>query len=346
VSAIAARAERWLAQRWYGGVAPGPLLRALAGAYACWVRRRLAGYQAGRYRVQRIAVPVIVVGNVVVGGTGKTPLVIALAQWLLAQGKHPGVVTRGYGRRGRTPVWAEPASDPRAAGDEPVLIAQRTGVPVRVDGDRVRGARALVDAGCDVVLADDGLQHYRLGRDLEIELVDAGRGYGNGLLLPAGPLREPLARARRCDLRVIAGGVGVAIDDAAAPASASASVLRMRLQPLAVVAVASGEQRSLAEFRGRRVHALAGTGHPQRFFALLRGYGVEVLEHPFADHHAFTASDLAFADDWPLLMTEKDAVKCRAFADARCFAVAVEAVLAPAFYDAVAKRLFGATIDE
>lgn len=337
---MAAGAERWLARRWYGGVAPGLLLRALANVFGWWTVRRARAYQTGRAVVERIDVPVIVIGNVVVGGTGKTPLTIALAQWLLMQGKRPGVVTRGYGRRGSAPVWATPSSDPRAAGDEPVLIARRTGVPVRVDTDRVRGARALVAAGCDVVLADDGLQHYRLGRDLEIEVVDAERGYGNGMLLPAGPLREPLVRARRCDVRVLTGG------DAMRSDASVLSAFALRLHPTAVLTLGSGEAHPLSAFRGRRVHALAGIGHPQRFFATLRAQGMVVHEHPFPDHHAFQAGDLAFADDWPILMTEKDAVKCRAFATARCFVLAVDAVLAPAFYDAVATRLFEAKTHE
>ncbi|MDX2298981.1 MAG: tetraacyldisaccharide 4'-kinase [Xanthomonadaceae bacterium] len=333
MNAIAARADRWLAQRWYGGVAPGVVLRVLARAFGWWVARRAEAYRAGRMRVERIGAAVIVVGNVVVGGTGKTPLTIALAHWLLAQGRRPGVVTRGYGRRGREPLWARAATDPRLAGDEPVLIAQRTDVPVRVDRDRVRGAHELVAAGCDVVIADDGLQHYRLGRDLEIEVVDAARGYGNGLPLPAGPLREPLARARRCDLRVIAGDAE-RTDDAAMPPT-----FRMRLQPLTAMALASGERVALDVFRGHRVHALAGIGNPSRFFATLRALGIEPIEHVFADHHAFRADDLAFADALPVLMTEKDAVKCRGFADARCFAVAVEAQLTPAFYHALSAAL-------
>lgn len=256
---MAVAVERWLARRWYGGVAPGALLRAVARVFGCWAARRADAYQAGRARVERLGVPVIVIGNVVVGGTGKTPLTIALVHWLRAQGKRPGVVTRGYGRRSRAPVWATPSSDPHVAGDEPVLIAQRTGALVRVDADRVRGAQALVAAGCDVVLADDGLQHYRLGRNLEIEVVDAERGYGNGLLLPAGPLREPLARALRCDLRVLTGGDATLRDAGTVPAFA------MHLRATAACALGSGEAHALSAFRGRRVHALAGIGHPQRF---------------------------------------------------------------------------------
>lgn len=332
--------ERWLARRWYAGVAPGPLLRLLARGYGWWVGRRAQRYRSGRAKSVRIAAPVWVVGNVVVGGTGKTPLTIALVRWLIEHGYRPGVVTRGYGRRTREPVWAEANGDPDVTGDEPILIASRTGVPVRVDRDRVAGARELLQAGCNVVVADDGLQHYRLGRDLEIEVVDHARGYGNGLMLPAGPLRESIARAHRCDLHVLAG---------TGPSSSTpldGGAFAMCLREWAVVAMGSGERCALEDFRGRRVHAVAGIGNPQRFFASLRALGIEPIEHAFPDHHRFTARELRFDDDLPVLMTEKDAVKCRDFAAAHWFAVAVEAQLAPAFYHALATYLPGVVLDD
>lgn len=327
---IRAWLEPWLLARWYGAVAPGPLLRALATLYARQVARRTAAYRSGRRRVHHVAVPVLVVGNLVAGGSGKTPAVIALANHLKARGWRPGVVTRGYGRRGNSARWATADSDPRRVGDEPVLIARRSGVPVRVDADRVRAAHALIAAGCDLVLADDGLQHYRLGRAIEIEVLDTERGYGNGLLLPAGPLREPRARASLCDFHLLTGA-----DQQLQPPGSFA----MQIVPGLVTGLRDGESRPLSAFTGQRVHALAGIGRPERFFATLRAAGIEVIEHAFADHHRFTASDLAFADQLPLLLTEKDAVKCQRFAHERCFALAVDALLPAAFYTALDQRL-------
>lgn len=328
---IRAWLEPWLLRRWYGGVAPGPLLRALATVFGWQVARRMAKYRSGRRVVHRVAVPVLVVGNLVAGGSGKTPVVIALAQHLQAKGWCPGVATRGYGRRGSAALWASADSDPGAVGDEPVLIARRSGVPVRVDGDRVRAARALIAVGCDLVLADDGLQHYRLGRDIEIEVRDAARGYGNGRLLPAGPLREPPERADACDFHLLTG----ARDDAERQAGSFA----MQIVPGSLMRLHDGDLCPLSAFRGQRVHAVAGIARPERFFVTLRGAGIDVIEHAFVDHHRFTASDLEFDDDLPLLMTEKDAVKCRPFASARCFALVVDAVLPEAFYAALDQRL-------
>ena len=328
---IRAWLEPWLLRRWYGDVVPGPLLRALAGLYGWQVARRVAAYRGGRRTQHRVAVPVLVVGNLVAGGSGKTPAVISLAQHFTASGRRPGVLTRGYGRRGNTPSWASADSDPRLTGDEPIVIARRSGVPVRVDADRVRAARALIAAGCDLLLTDDGLQHYRLGRDIEIEVRDAARGYGNGLLLPAGPLREPLARARQCDFRLVTGAA-----DALAPQDGS---FAMPIVPGSLMRLHDGDLCALSAFRGQRVHAVAGIGRPQRFFTTLRSAGIAVVEHAFADHHRFCPRDLRFGDDLAVLMTEKDAVKCQPFANERCFALAVDAVLPAAFYAALDQRL-------
>ncbi|PKM09044.1 MAG: tetraacyldisaccharide 4'-kinase [Gammaproteobacteria bacterium HGW-Gammaproteobacteria-4] len=325
--------EPWLLRRWYGGVAPGLVLRALAWLFAWQVARRTAAYRGGRRAVHRLDVPVLVVGNLVAGGSGKTPAVIALVQYLKAQGWRPGVATRGYGRRGSTPLWAVADSDPHAVGDEPVVIARRCAVPVRVDADRVRAARELVAAGCDLVLADDGLQHYRLGRDIEIEVRDAVRGYGNGLMLPAGPLREPPTRANACDFRLLTSAEHV-------PDLPPGS-FAMRIVPGLAIGLHGGDPRALSTFSGQRVHAVAGIGRPERFFATLRAAGIDLIEHAFVDHHRFSAGDLAFDDELTVLMTEKDAVKCRRFASDRCFALAIDAELSAAFYDALSQRLSG-----
>jgi tetraacyldisaccharide 4'-kinase len=310
--------ERWLARRWYGGVAPGLGLRALAGAF------RVARGLAGRAPPQRLPVPVIVVGNFTAGGTGKTPLVIALARELAANGRRPGIVSRGHGRRGDGPVRVDDETPVSLSGDEPKLMRERTGLPVFVDRDRVAAGRAAVAAGCDLVIADDGLQHRRLARDLEIEVVDGERGYGNGLLLPAGPLREA---PRACDFRVVNG-------EALRPGD-----WPMRLRLCEATSLSDdGVRRPLASFAGRPVHAVAGIGNPERFFAALRGAGLQLREHPCADHQDFERADFAGMDG-PILMTEKDAVKCRGLGLADAWSVPVDAELPAAFHAAVAARL-------
>jgi len=264
------------------------------------VRRLL--FRLGLLRRHRVGVPVIVVGNISVGGTGKTPLVVWLARHLERRGLRPGIVTRGYGGGAtRWPQQVRGDSDPTAVGDEPVLLARRTGCPVAAGPDRVAAARALLQFhDCDVVISDDGLQHYALARDLEIVVVDGVRRLGNGRLLPAGPLREGAWRLRRADLVVVNGEGG--------PGEYSA-----RMRPEQVRNLRGAAPRSLNDFAGRRVHAVAGIGNPERFFAMLEKAGLEVQRHPFPDHHRFTASDLDFGDLDPVLMTEKDAVKCEAF---------------------------------
>jgi tetraacyldisaccharide 4'-kinase len=287
----------WLAERWFGGTPPELRLRLLSAAYGLATGLRRRAYAWGLLPSHRIPAPVLVVGNLIVGGAGKTPLTVALAQGLRERGWRPGVVSRGYGRQSTGPVQVEDDTPPEACGDEPLLIRRRTGVPVRVDRDRVAAARALVAQGCNLVLADDGLQHYRLARDLEIEVVDGLRRYGNGRLLPAGPLREPIARGARCALRVANGGL------------ANEGELPMHLLPGMVTPLDGRPPVPLSALQGRRVHAVAGIGHPQRFFQMLRDAGLQVVEHAFPDHHPFQAADFAFADGLPVLLTEKDAVK-------------------------------------
>lgn len=317
---------------WFGEGAPPLPVRALSKVYAGVVVARAALYRRGWLRSRHPGKPVIVVGNVIAGGSGKTPLTIALVERLRAEGFTPGVASRGYGRdEAGTPRWVDAALDPRLGGDEPVLIARRTGVPVRVDTDRAAAAQALVDAGCDVIVCDDGLQHYRLARDVEIEVIDGRRRYGNGLPIPAGPMREPAARGARCDFRVLnLGG-----DDG----EAGFGEWPMRLVSDAVLAMRGARTTPLSAFAGQRVHAVAGIGDPERFFAMLRGQGIAVVPHAFADHHAYRAEDFAFGSDLPVLMTEKDAVKCAAFADARCWSVPVRAALPEAFWIALIEKL-------
>jgi len=277
-------------------------------------------------------VPVIVVGNITVGGSGKTPLVLWVAEFLKAKGWSPGIVSRGYkgsgGGKGSAPRAANIASDPAEVGDEPVVLARRSGCPVWVGADRL----AVVDAlragspGVDVLILDDGLQHYRLRRDLEIAVVD-GRGLGNGFLLPAGPLREPARRLRTVDA-VVANGMSQKAD------------FTMLLDGDTLHRMTdANDRRPLKAFAGQKAHAVAGIGDPNRFFLHLRGAGVRILPHPFPDHHAFTPRDLEFGDALPVLMTEKDAVKLRHAARPEWWVLPVTARLDAAFGDWLLRRL-------
>lgn len=323
---------------WYDG-APVPVFaRLLAPLYGAVVGLRRWLYRRGWLRRQQVPAPVIVVGNITAGGTGKTPLTIALVERLREAGWKPGVASRGYGRdEAGTPRWITPELAPELGGDEPVLIAWKTGVPVRVDKDRVAAAKALLDAGCDVVVCDDGLQHYRLARDIEIEVVDAQRRYGNGQPMPAGPLRESIARARDCDFHVV--NLGQASDDTAVPVASGFGEWAMRLRIDSARPLRGGRERPLQAFAGQRVHALAGIAHPQRFFQMLRARGIGVVPHAFADHHRYQAADLSFGSELPVLMTEKDAVKCKALASAWHYAVPLQAELPAAFWVALLDRL-------
>ena len=226
-----------------------------------------------------------------------------------------------------------------------MLIARRTAAKIRVDRDRLAAAQALVAAGCDVVVCDDGLQHYRLARDIEIEVQDARRRYGNGRLLPSGPLREPLERAADCAFRVLNLGVasgGDAQREAGLPAFGCHGALGewpMRLRVEVAQPLRGGRPQPLSAFAGQRVHAVAGIGDPERFFSMLRDVGIAVVPHAFPDHHAYTPADFEFGSKLPILMTEKDAVKCAAFADAQSFMVPVDAVLPEAFWVALLDKL-------
>ena len=274
-------------------------------------------YRIRMFKVHQLPVPVIIVGNISVGGTGKTPLVTWLVELLREQGYTPGIVSRGYG--GKASYWPQQVradSDPRMAGDEAVLLARRTGCPMAVGPNRVDAANALLSyTDCDVIVSDDGLQHYALGRDIEIVVIDGVRRFGNQHCLPAGPLREPLRRLETVDL-VVTNGV------------AGAREYHMELVPTQLQNLASPDKNlSLDHFAGETVHAIAGIGHPERFFRQLETYGLTVIEHPFPDHHPFEAEDIIFSDTLPVLMTEKDAVKCKAFAKDQHWSVPVDAKL-------------------
>src|SRR5690606_28112684 len=296
---------------WYDEAREPPFMaRLLASLYGTSVRARLGLYRRRLLPQLKVGVPVVVVGNIVAGGAGKTPLVIAVVERLRAAGYTPGVATRGYGRDDESKaLWVNGRTDPAQGGDEPVLIARRTGAKVRADRDRVAGARALVSAGCNVIVCDDGLQHYPLARDVEIEVLDATRRHGNGQLIPAGPLREPVARAANCDFHVL--------NDAVGDAEPGFGEWLMRQSADEAMPLLGGRGLPLESFAGKRVHAVAGIGNPERFFAMLRSRGIAVVPHAFADHHRFIPEDFDFGSDLPVLMTEKDAVKCTGFASER-----------------------------
>ncbi|WP_363797456.1 tetraacyldisaccharide 4'-kinase [Lysobacter firmicutimachus] len=326
---------------WYDDLPVPASARLLSGLYGALTGLRRSLYRKGLLRRRHPGVPVVVVGNITAGGAGKTPLTIALVQRLQQEGWKPGVASRGYGRdEAKTARWVERDTDPRLGGDEPVLIARRTGAPVRVDRDRAAAARALAEAGCDVIVCDDGLQHYRLARDIEIEVIDGRRRYGNGQLLPAGPLREPPERAASCDFRVVnlAGAAGE-------PAASSGfGEWPMRLIADQATPLLGGRSLPLASFAGRRVHAVAGIGDPERYFAMLRGVGIAVVPHAFADHHRYVAEDFGFGSKLPVLMTEKDAVKLTldgpdAFATDAHYSVPVRAELPEALWVALLDKL-------
>ncbi len=320
--------EQRLQRIWYDR-APVPWwLAALVPAYRTLAAARRLPYALGLRQPARFAAPVIVVGNLVVGGSGKTPLVIALVQALRARGWHPGVVSRGYGGSERGPFLLDAQARPAQVGDEPCLIRQRTGAPLVVGRDRARAIALLLAQGVDVVIADDGLQNPGFARDVQIGVVDGRRRFGNARLLPAGPLREPASRWAALDFRVCNGG------------TAQPGETHMQLRgELAVSLDDPAQTRALDSLAGTRVHAVAAIGDPSRFFDALRARGIEVMAHAFADHHAFAPADLQFGDALPVLMTEKDAVKCAAFAQPNFACVPVHAELPEAWFDAVAARL-------
>jgi len=313
--------SRLAARIWSRKTGAGACLWPFSKLFEGIVRLRRFCYRAGLLKTSAFPVPVIVVGNITVGGAGKTPLIIWLARFLKAQGYHPGIVSRGYG--GRPPSWpqrVDAGSDAAFVGDEARLIADRTGCPMAVSPVRSDACRLLLDnADCDLLLSDDGLQHYALERTLEIAVIDGERRFGNGWCLPAGPLREPVSRLNQVDLIVVNGG------------EARPGEFTMRMTGQEAVNLLTGQRRALAEFNGTPCHAVAGIGHPARFFRQLEKAGLACIPHDFADHFAFRRQDLEFGDEHPVLMTEKDAVKCRTFADARLWAVPVEAELDPAF---------------
>ena len=306
--------QSWLNRIWYDGAAPPWWLLPLSLTYGAVSGSRRFLYARHVRRASRISRPVVVIGNLSVGGTGKTPLVCWLVARLTELGYRPGVVTRGYGGSSRDVRRISASDDPALVGDESVLLARRTGAPVAIGRDRPAAAQLLVSAGCDVIVSDDGLQHYALARDCEVVVIDGDRRFGNGWLLPAGPLREAPGRLKVADAIVVNGGRALL-----------EGALSMRLEAKNAVALQGGAVRPLSAWVGKSIHAVAGIGNPERFFNMLRSRGIEVIGRPLADHARLGRDDIEFGDDKPVLMTEKDAVKCAGFAGERHWYVPVTA---------------------
>jgi tetraacyldisaccharide 4'-kinase len=303
------------------------MLLPLSGLYWLLITLRRCLYGMGVLGRHRAIVPVIVVGNITAGGTGKTPVTIWLTRELRERGFSPGIVSRGYGgSRSSSSMRVDLASDPDVVGDEPVLLAKRTGCPVVVDANRVRAAGMLVDDGVDVIVADDGLQHYRLERTYEICVIDGSRGLGNRLLLPAGPLRETIDRLSEVDQVLINGHLGEKSEELTA---VEQNAIEFELVANEISRLNGSLTRPIEGFSGTTVHAVAAIGNPERFFNLLRAHGMQVIEHAFRDHARLSGSDLKFGDDFEVLMTEKDAVKINSTISDKYWTVPVDLKIDP-----------------
>ncbi len=318
---IAAACHRLLDDIWYGKHPARALLAPLGWLFRAYVWLRRTAYTSGLVSAYRAPVPVIIVGNISVGGTGKTPLVIWIAHKLHEYGFKPGVIARGYrGRATRWPQQVRSDSDAVTVGDEAIVLSRRTGMPVAVGPNRGDDIDALLrHADVNIIVSDDGLQHYGLARDIEVAVVDGVRRHGNGACVPAGPLREPTARLDSVDLIVTRG-------------IAARGEFAMRYVAERLIRVGgNGEAELLSTFAEKTVHAVAGIGNPEGFFALLKRQGFRITPHVFPDHHGYVPQDFAFDDDWPVIMTEKDAVKCEHFNDERLWYMPIEAELPEVF---------------
>lgn len=335
--ALAETLPRW----WYRRGLALPLLPLvpLSWLFGAVAGLRRAAYRSGLRQSERLRVPIIVVGNLIAGGAGKTPLVLAIAEALKAAGWRPGIISRGYGVDVAGPRLVDPEAVLASSGDEPQLLARRSGLPVAVCRDRVAAGRFLLAERpeTNVLISDDGLQHYRLARDVEIAVFD-GRGAGNGHLLPAGPLREPLTRLAALDAIVLNGGD---VPENCV-SRVGGRVFDMRLKGDSFVSLADPAQHCGAEgLRGKRLHAFAGIGDPARFFRHLASLGLEVVAHPFPDHHAYAAADFADAAGGVILLTEKDAVKCAGLIKGEAWVLPVSAELSPGLIERILEKIDG-----
>ena len=327
--------SNWITRQWQGTTPWHALLIPLSWVFGLVAALRGLLYRRGILRTLKLPVPVIVIGNINAGGTGKTPLVAWLAQELVAGGWHPGVISRGYGGSTHIPQQVGIHSDAAHVGDEPVLLANMLNCPVWVGRDRPAAGRALLLAHpqVNVLISDDGLQHYRLARDMEIAVVDGARGFGNGRLLPAGPLREPVVRLDAVDAIVVNQP-----ETAQLNLPALLPVYSMHMEGTSFVNLADPSRSvSAAELAGQEIHAVAGIGNPQRFFDQIAGLGINAQCHAFPDHYAYLANDLAYSGQ--ILMTSKDAVKCSAFAHQNMWALPVQASIQPDLIGLVLNKL-------
>lgn len=325
----------WFQKQWTGYTAWHILLMPVSWLFGAIVNLRRYLYKSGWLKSDRLGVPVVVVGNINVGGTGKTPLVIWLVEQLKHAGYHPGVISRGYGGNIRQVVEVFPDSSPSEAGDEPVLIAARTRCPVFIGADRIAAGECLLAAypECNVIVSDDGLQHYRMYRDIEIAVYDGAIGFGNGELLPAGPLREPLSRLDTVDALVRNGPVSkVSVKEHDA--------FEMRLDASGFYNLADTQKKSQPQdFSQQRILAIAGIGNPQRFFNQLSRMGLQFEKRAFSDHYQYQAGDFEHIEAGAVLMTEKDAVKCRAFARPDFWVMPVNAVIKDGLMTVILNKL-------
>ncbi len=326
---------------WYEGDASYVALLPLTALFFVIVAIRRWLYRTGILKSTRVDVPVVVVGNVTAGGTGKTPTTIWLANELQQRGFSPGIVSRGYGgSQSKSPMLVDADSDPAVVGDEPVMLARRSSCPVAVDADRVRAAEMLIENGVDVIITDDGLQHYRLARDYEICVIDGKRGLGNRFMLPAGPLREPLSRITTVDQVFVNGDYPASHESIS---SVEQNALKFDLVAGEAVRLNGSLIRPLERFADSTVHGVAAIGNPKRFFDLLRDAGMQVIEHAWPDHATISPKDIRFKDDFDVLMTEKDAVKFGTQAPDKVWFVpvdlAIDAVLAGPWLEQIESRL-------
>lgn len=321
--------SRWLVDVWYTDQLIGLILMPLGFLFSDFVKFRKFLYRIGVLKKHSLPVPVIVIGNITVGGTGKTPLIIWLAELLKSEGFKPGIISRGYGGQAESwPQWVDANSTAKNVGDEALLIAKQTGCPMAVSPVRVDAARLLLkQADCNVILSDDGLQHYALNRDIEIAVIDGERRFGNSYCLPAGPLREPIERLQSVDFIVVNGD------------KYQDNEFSMQITGNIAVNLVTDRQKVLQEFNVSSCHALAGIGNPDRFFKLLETAGLTCKTHSFPDHYKFQPSDISFPGSEPVLMTEKDAVKCLTFASDRHWYIPVKAVPETGFSEQLLERL-------
>ncbi len=326
--------QQWLENIWYERDSSGLgkiLLLPLSVIYCA-----LNGFQRWKSRNNDVQLPcpVIVVGNIAIGGTGKTPLTIHIVKLLQKAGYKPAIITRGYG--GNATSWPQSVtaeSNPQLVGDEAVLMASRTQVPVYAGADRLLSITTLTKThDCDIIVSDDGMQHYKMPRDIKIAVVDGARMLGNGWCLPAGPLRERKQRLDYCDFLVVNGEI-------AKESEFVRQSFSMKLKGTKLLSLMTAEKIDLEEFANKMVHAVTGIGNPQRFFKALEQGGLQLQTHSFPDHHSFSAEDFNFSDDLPIVMTEKDAVKCKEFANDNYWYLPVMAEMEDDFDESLLKLL-------